>query len=233
LAGAQSPGDTRTETLRRRRANVGRLGSCSVALFKKRRDFSLGKMLPAFRIAQIFPALLRMKYGLLPAQQRHRTIGSNVFHRHFSRTANPIPRGKRQRYYDYGPELNIMQLSRMLGTISVRARTKSWSHRRTEIHDAVNKATTHQISASFVNAARKLRLRFPTRVVPNTSARSSAKVPVNPLVTSSPRKSLGDLTCNPLRRRVGCDADPDEISAIKPDDDEAVQQLKANGRHHE
>src|SRR6266404_9686676 len=36
-----------------------------------------------------------------------------------------------------------------------------------------------------------------------------------------PRKSLGDLTCNPLRRRVGCDADPDEISAIKPDDDEA------------
>src|SRR6202158_276224 len=43
-----------------------------------------------------------------------------------------------------------------------------------------------------------------------------------------PRKSLGDLTCNPLRRRVGCDADPDEISAIKPDDDEAIQQLKAN-----
>src|ERR1700737_4029339 len=48
-----------------------------------------------------------------------------------------------------------------------------------------------------------------------------------------PRKSLGDLTCNPLRRRVGCDADPDEISAIKPDDDEAIQQLKANGRHYE
>src|SRR5260370_7796795 len=31
-----------------------------------------------------------------------------------------------------------------------------------------------------------------------------------------PRKSLGDLPCNPLRRRVGCDSDPDEISAIKP-----------------
>src|ERR1700722_3806071 len=29
-----------------------------------------------------------------------------------------------------------------------------------------------------------------------------------------PRKRLGDLTCNPLRRRVGCDADPDEISAM-------------------
>src|SRR6202048_5616193 len=48
-----------------------------------------------------------------------------------------------------------------------------------------------------------------------------------------PRKSLSDLTCNPLRRRVGCDADPDEISAIKPDDDEAIQLLKANGRYYE
>src|SRR5260370_8460699 len=47
-----------------------------------------------------------------------------------------------------------------------------------------------------------------------------------------PRKSLGDLTRNPLRRRVGCDADPDEISAIKPDDDEAIQQLKANARYY-
>src|SRR5664280_181915 len=34
-----------------------------------------------------------------------------------------------------------------------------------------------------------------------------------------PRKSLSDLTCNPLRRRIGCDADPDNISAIKPYDD--------------
>src|ERR1700680_3870349 len=48
-----------------------------------------------------------------------------------------------------------------------------------------------------------------------------------------PRKSLGDLTCNPLRRRVGCDADTDELSAITPDDYEAIQQLNANGRHYE
>jgi hypothetical protein len=48
---------------------------------------------------------------------------------------------------------------------------------------------THQISASLFNVARKLRLRFPTRVVPNTSARSSSKVPENPLVTSCPAKS--------------------------------------------
>jgi hypothetical protein len=48
---------------------------------------------------------------------------------------------------------------------------------------------THQISASLFNVARKLRLRFPTRVVPNTSAWSSSKVPENPLVTSCPAKS--------------------------------------------
>src|ERR1700736_6999006 len=48
-----------------------------------------------------------------------------------------------------------------------------------------------------------------------------------------PRKSLGDLTCNPLRRRVGCDADPEEIFAIKPDYDEALHPLKANRLHYE
>ena len=31
-----------------------------------------------------------------------------------------------------------------------------------------------------------------------------------------PRKSPGDLTCNPLRSWVGCDVNPDDISAIKP-----------------
>jgi hypothetical protein len=35
-----------------------------------------------------------------------------------------------------------------------------------------------------------------------------------------------------LRCRVGCHVDPDELSAIKPHDDEAIQQLKANGRHY-
>src|SRR5260370_6326654 len=40
-----------------------------------------------------------------------------------------------------------------------------------------------------------------------------------------PRKGLGDLACDPLRRRVGCDVDPDEIS---PYNHEAVQQFEAN-----
>src|ERR1700675_2615138 len=38
-----------------------------------------------------------------------------------------------------------------------------------------------------------------------------------------PRKRLGDLACDPLRRRVGCNVDPDEISAIKPYNHTAVQ----------
>src|SRR5882762_10433198 len=37
-----------------------------------------------------------------------------------------------------------------------------------------------------------------------------------------PRKSLSDLACDPLRRRVGCDVDPDEISAINPYNHEAI-----------
>src|ERR1700757_100305 len=36
-------------------------------------------------------------------------------------------------------------------------------------------------------------------------------------------KCLGDLACNALRCRVGCDVDPYEISAMKPQNHEAVK----------
>src|ERR1700758_1711958 len=48
-----------------------------------------------------------------------------------------------------------------------------------------------------------------------------------------PRKSLGDLTCNPLRRRVGCDADPDQLSAVQPDDDEGIVQVETDSWNDE
>src|SRR6476660_4908855 len=48
-----------------------------------------------------------------------------------------------------------------------------------------------------------------------------------------PRKSIGDLACDPFRRRVGCYVDPDELSAINPYNHEAVQQFEANDRDHE
>ena len=45
-----------------------------------------------------------------------------------------------------------------------------------------------------------------------------------------PGKRLGDLARDPFRRRVGCDVDPDGISAINPYNHEAIQKFEANGR---
>jgi hypothetical protein len=59
--------------------------------------------------------------------------------------------------------------------------------------------------------------------VPNTRGSQSAgdDGAIDPIAIADhvirstvPRKSLGDLACDPLRRRVGCDVDPDEISAV-------------------
>src|ERR1700730_15554501 len=62
-------------------------------------------------------------------------------------------------------------------------------------------------------------------LVPDAHGTQSARddnaidsIPISDHIARShvPGKRLGDLTCNPLRRRVGCDVNPDEISAIKP-----------------
>src|SRR6202166_3503887 len=60
-------------------------------------------------------------------------------------------------------------------------------------------------------------------------------IPISDHIARShlPGKSLGYLTCHPLRRRGGCDVNPDEISAIKPYNHEAVEQVEANGRDDE
>src|ERR1700736_6596846 len=80
------------------------------------------------------------------------------------------------------------------------------------------------------------------RLVPDAHGTQSAcddgaidPIAITDPVTRStvPRKCLGDLTCNPFRRRIGCDVDPDEISAINPYYYEAIQQFEANGRDHE
>src|ERR1700737_913967 len=59
-----------------------------------------------------------------------------------------------------------------------------------------------------------------------------APIAVPDHVTRSPvpRRCLGDLPCDPFRRRVGCGVDPDEVSAINPYNHEAMQQFEANGR---
>ena len=80
------------------------------------------------------------------------------------------------------------------------------------------------------------------RLVPDAHGTQSARdddaidsIPISDHIARShvPRKSLGYLTCNPLRRRVGCDVNPDEISAIQPHDDERIKQIEANGRDNE
>src|SRR5258707_6717839 len=43
-----------------------------------------------------------------------------------------------------------------------------------------------------------------------------------------PRKCLRYLTCNPFRRRICCDVDPDEVSAVEPDDDEGIEQVETD-----
>ena len=48
-----------------------------------------------------------------------------------------------------------------------------------------------------------------------------------------PRECFCDLACNPFCRWNCCDVDPDEISAVQPDDDEGIEQVEANGWNNE
>src|ERR1700739_1365233 len=80
------------------------------------------------------------------------------------------------------------------------------------------------------------------RLVPNAHGAQSARHDgaVDPIAVSDhatmspvPRKGLGYLTCNPLRCRVGRDVNPNEISAIEPDDDEGIEQVETDSWNNE
>ena len=47
-----------------------------------------------------------------------------------------------------------------------------------------------------------------------------------------PGKRLRYLTCNPFCRRICCDVDPDEVSAVEPDDD-GIDRVKTDGWNNE
>src|SRR5436189_2982333 len=49
----------------------------------------------------------------------------------------------------------------------------------------------------------------------------------------SPRECFGDLACDPVRGRMGCDVDPDKVSASQPNDDKGIEQVEANARNNE
>ena len=48
-----------------------------------------------------------------------------------------------------------------------------------------------------------------------------------------PRKCLGELARNPLGCRAPCYVDPDEISAVQPDDDEGIEQVESDSWNNE
>src|SRR5450756_2724593 len=60
-------------------------------------------------------------------------------------------------------------------------------------------------------------------------------IPVSDHVAGSPvpRKCLRYLACNPFCRRIPCDVNPDQISAVKLDDDECREQVETDSRNNE
>src|ERR1700738_477991 len=48
-----------------------------------------------------------------------------------------------------------------------------------------------------------------------------------------PRECFCDLARNPFRGRMCCDADPDQLSAVEPDDDEGIEQVETDRWNNE
>src|SRR6266516_4725209 len=80
------------------------------------------------------------------------------------------------------------------------------------------------------------------RLVPDAHGAQSAcddaaidPIPIADEVTRSliPRKCLRYLTCNPFCRRICCDVDPDQASAVEPDDDEGIEQIETDSWNNE
>src|SRR5271169_354798 len=80
------------------------------------------------------------------------------------------------------------------------------------------------------------------RLVPDTHGAQSAcddaaidPIPIADEVARSfiPRKGLRYLTSNPFCRRICCDVNPDEVSAVEPDDDEGIEQVETDRWNNE
>src|ERR1035438_9379314 len=73
------------------------------------------------------------------------------------------------------------------------------------------------------------------RLVPDAHGAQSARddAAIDPVAIADevvrsliPRKCLRYLTCNPFGRGICGDVDPDQVSAVEPDDDEGIEQSK-------
>src|SRR3979490_58659 len=80
------------------------------------------------------------------------------------------------------------------------------------------------------------------RLVPNAHGAQSARddAAIEPVAMADalvrsliPRKCLRYLACNPFRRRICCDVDPDEVSAAVSDDDEGIEQVETDSWNNE
>src|ERR1700686_1023582 len=75
------------------------------------------------------------------------------------------------------------------------------------------------------------------RLVPDAHGAQSARdeAAIDPVAIADevvrsliPGKCFRDLACNPFCRRICCDVDPDEVSAVEPDDDEGIGQVETD-----
>src|SRR3984893_1827869 len=80
------------------------------------------------------------------------------------------------------------------------------------------------------------------RLVPDAHGAQSARddAAIDPVAIADevvrsliPGKCLRYLTCNPFGRGICCDVDPDEVSAVEPDDDEGIEQVETDGWNNE
>src|ERR1700674_317080 len=80
------------------------------------------------------------------------------------------------------------------------------------------------------------------RLVPDAHGAQSARddaaidpIPIGDEVARSliPGKCLRYLTCNPFARGICFDVDPDEVSAVEPDDDEGIEQVETDSWNNE
>src|ERR1700680_2452275 len=80
------------------------------------------------------------------------------------------------------------------------------------------------------------------RLVPDAPGAQSARgdAAIDPVAIADevvrsliPRKRLRYLTCNPFCRRICCDVDPDEVSAVEPDNDEGIEQVETESLNNE
>src|ERR1035437_9196633 len=80
------------------------------------------------------------------------------------------------------------------------------------------------------------------RLVPDAHGAQSARddAAIDPVAIADevvrsliPGKCFRYLTCNPFCRRICCDVDPDEVSAIEPDNDEGIEQVETNSWNNE